>query len=118
MYAKEYFPGVPPGTIRETRKGRALAAVFRPGDGVIYRKQKLSVRPGPNAQDIHPAPNGDTYSYGVPKFYRVMTVQPDQTIVVRTRQGRQHTLATTDPALRRANWWERLFYARRFPPSR
>jgi hypothetical protein len=83
---------------------------------VIYRKQKLSARPGPHAQDIHPAPNGDTYTYSVPKFYRVIAVQPDNTIVVRTRQARQRTLAAADPALRRAHWWERLLFAGRFPP--
>jgi hypothetical protein len=83
---------------------------------VIYRKHKLSVRPGPNARDIQPAPNGDTYSYCVPKFYRVISVEADRRIVVRTRQGRQHTLAADDPALRRAHWWERLLFASRFPP--
>ena len=64
-----------------------MARQFLPDDCVIYRKQKLSARPGPNAQDIHPAPNGDTYTYSVLKFYRVVAVQPDHTIVVRTRRG-------------------------------
>jgi hypothetical protein len=83
---------------------------------VIYRKQKLSVHPGPRAEDIHPAPNGDTYTYCVAKFYRVIAVQPDQSILVRTRRGRQRTLAAADAALRRAHWWERLLFASRFPP--
>ena len=93
-----------------------MAAHFQPGDCVIYRKQKLSAHPGLNAQDIYPAPNGDTYTYCVPKFYRVIAVQPDHTIVVRTRRDRQRTLAAPDAALRRAHWWERLFFAGRFPP--
>jgi hypothetical protein len=84
---------------------------------VIYRKQKLSVHPGPHAQDIHPAPNGDSYTYCVPKFYRVIAVQADETIIVRTRRGRQRTLAAADMALRRAHWWERLLFAGRFPPA-
>jgi hypothetical protein len=92
-----------------------MAAHFRPDDCVIYRKAKFSAHPGPHAQDIHPAPNGDTYTYCVPKFYRVVAVQPDHTIVVRTRRGRQRTLAAADPALRRAHWWERLLFAGRFP---
>jgi hypothetical protein len=83
---------------------------------VIYRKPKLSAHPGPHARDIDPAPHGDSYSYCVPKFYRVVAVEPDQRVVVRTRRGRQHTLAADDPALRRAHWWERLLLARRFPP--
>jgi hypothetical protein len=91
-----------------------MALRFRLGDFVIYRKQKFSARPGAHARDIHPAPNGDTYAYCVPKLYRVIAVQPTQ-VVVRTRRGRQHTLAATDPALRRARWWERLLLWDRFP---
>jgi hypothetical protein len=93
-----------------------MAVHFRPGDCVVYRKQKLSTHPGPHARDIDPAPNGDTYSYAVDKFYRVISVQPDHRIVVRTRKGREHTLAADDPALRRAHWWERLLLGHRFPP--
>ena len=93
-----------------------MAAHFRPGDCVIYRKPKFSARPGPHAQDIHQAPHGDSYSYCVHKFYRVVAVQPDHTIVVRTRRGRRRTLAAPDAALRRAHWWERLLFAGRFPP--
>jgi hypothetical protein len=93
-----------------------VAAHFRPGDCVIYRKPKLSAHPGQHAQDIRPAPNGDSYAYCVLKFYRVVAVQPDHTIVVRTRRGRQRTLAAADVALRRAHWWERFLFAARFPP--
>ena len=93
-----------------------MAAHFRPGDCVIYNKPKLTARPGRHAQDVRPAPNGDTYAYCVPKFYRVVAALPDHTIVVRTRRGRQRTLADTDAALRRAHWWERLLFAARFPP--
>jgi hypothetical protein len=94
-----------------------MAAHFRPGDCVIYRKQKLSTHPGLHARDIEPAPNGDTYSYLVDKFYRVIAVQPDQRIVVRTRRGREHILSPDDPALRHAHWWERLLLHSRFPPA-
>ena len=79
-----------------------MAMRFRPGDCVIYRKLKRTVHPGPRAEDIDPAPNGDTYSYCVPKFYRVVDVEAGRSVVVRTKKGRQHTLAVDDPALRRA----------------
>jgi len=92
-----------------------MAAHFKPGDCVIYRKPKFSVHPGPHARDIHPAPNGDSYSYWVGKFYRVIAVLAHE-VVVRTRRGRQRTLVTADPALRRAHWWERLLFRHRFPP--
>jgi hypothetical protein len=89
---------------------------FRPGDVVVYRKQKSSVHPGPHARDIHPAPHGDFYSYAVDKFWRVVAVQPSKTLVVRTRRGKEHQIAADDPALRRARWWEWLLFWHRFPP--
>jgi hypothetical protein len=101
----------------DSEGGDDMPPPFRPGDLVIYRKQKVSAHPGPHARDIHPAPNGDTYTYCVPKFYRVVAVQPDDRIVVHTRRGRQHMLAASDPGLRRAHWWERLLFAARFPPA-
>ena len=90
---------------------------FRPGDCVIYRKPKFSAHPGPHAAGVLPAPHGDGYSYCVDKFWRVISVQPDNRIVVHTRRGKQHTLPADDPALRLANWWERLLFRSRFPPA-
>ena len=54
-----------------------MTAHFQPGDCVIYRKQKYSLRPGPHAKVISPAPHGDYYSYCVDKFWRVIAVQAD-----------------------------------------
>jgi hypothetical protein len=93
-----------------------MSAQFRPGDVVVYRKQKFSVHPGPHARDVQPAPNGDSYSYAVEKFWRVVAVQPDDTLVVRTRRGKQHTIAAGDPNVRAAHWWEQLLFWHRFPP--
>jgi hypothetical protein len=94
-----------------------MSVRFRPGDVVVYRKQKYSLHPGPHARDIQPAEHGDYYSYLVEKFWRVASIQPDNRLVVRTRKGKQHTLAANDPHLRRPHWWERLFLRHRFPPS-
>ena len=93
-----------------------MSSGFRPGDVVVYRKQKSSLHPGPHARDIHPAPHGDLYSYSVDKFWRVIAVQPNNTLVVRTRRGKQHKIAADDPALRRAHWWKWLLFGHRFPP--
>jgi hypothetical protein len=92
-----------------------MARRFKPGDYVIYRKPKFSVHPGPHARSISPAPNGDSYSYAVDKYWRVIAVQPNQEIVICTRRGKRHTLPVDDPALRRAHWWERLLLRHRFP---
>jgi hypothetical protein len=91
---------------------------FQPGDVVVYRKQKSSICPGPHARDIQPALHGDSYSYSVDKFWRVIDVLHNNTLVVLTRRGKQHTITANDPALRRAHWWERLLFWQRFPPWR
>lgn len=95
-----------------------MPAGFQPGDVVVYRKHKSSVRPGPNAKDVHPAPHGETYSYSVDKFWRVIDILPDNTLVVLTRRGKQHSVSADDPALRRSYWWERLLFSSRFPPQK
>jgi hypothetical protein len=92
-----------------------MSALFKPGECVIYRKQKFSTHPGPRATSVWPTPNGDYYSYCVEKYYRVIAMQSENQVVVSTRRGRRHTLSADDPALRRARWWERLLLRRRFP---
>jgi hypothetical protein len=92
-----------------------MSARFRTDDAVIYRKQKSSLHPGRHARDIQPAPHGDSYTYSVEKFWRVVAVQTNGTILVRTRRGKQHTIAANDPNLRPARWWERLILSHRFP---
>jgi hypothetical protein len=93
-----------------------MSSRFAPGDVVVYRKQKSSLHPGRHARDIEPAPHGDSYSYAVDKFWRVVAVRPDDTLVVRTRTGKQHAIPAGDPNLRRARWWELLLLRHRFPP--
>jgi len=92
-----------------------MSARFKPGDVAVYHKQKSSIHPGPHARDIQPALHGDSYYYSVDKFWRVIGVQPDNTLVVLTRRGKQHTVTADDPALRKAHWWERLLFWHRFP---
>ena len=92
-----------------------MSPSFKPGDWVIYRKPKFSLRPGPHARDVYPTPRGDYYSYRVDKYWTVVAVEADQLIVVCTRRGKQLTLTLDDPALRRARWWERVLFRHRFP---
>ena len=88
-----------------------MSSRFRPDDVVVYRKQKSSLRPGPHAKGIQPAPHGDFYSYSVEKFWRVVAVQPDHELVVCTQTGKQHKLTANDPNLGRIHWWERMMAA-------
>lgn len=87
---------------------------FRPYDWVIYRHQKYSLSPGKRAKRISPSRHGEMYSYQVDKYWIVRHVK-DGLLVLETRRGKQHTLPITDSRIRKANLWERLFFASRFP---
>jgi hypothetical protein len=93
-----------------------MSAHFRPGDVLVYCKQKSSLHPGPHARDIQPAPHGDFYSYSVEKFWLVVAVQSGNTLVCRTRRGKLRAVTADDPNVRGTHWWERLFLRHRFPP--
>ncbi len=90
---------------------------FSPGDRVVYRKFKHSAAPGPRARFVDPAPRGEEYSYSVDKFWIVVEQKDEDHLLLATRRGKQHVVESSDPNLRRANWWERLFYRDRFPES-
>jgi hypothetical protein len=94
-----------------------MSALFKPGDYVIYRKQKFSLHPGPHAKDVRPCPQGDFYSYEVDKFWLVVAVERTNKITVCTRRGKRLILSADDPALRRAGWLERFMFRHRFPMS-
>lgn len=87
---------------------------FQTGDWVIYRKTKHSRHPGPRATNVVAASHGDEYSYTVDKFWIVANVNSDGTLLLRTRSGKQHTISSTDPSVRKANLWERWRYKDRF----
>lgn len=88
---------------------------LKPGDGVIYRMSKRSRCPDPRARQIQPAPHGDDYGYCVDKYWVVVAVRAANSVVVRTGAGKLRFLDADDPSLRRATWWERLWYGDRFP---
>lgn len=88
---------------------------YKIGDPVVFRTTKYTARPGPRAEDIHPAPRGDNYTYHVDKFWVVAEVHNDGTLVVQTRRGKRHVIQADNPQLRHATRWERLRYAGRFP---
>lgn len=87
---------------------------IRAGDWVIYRKTKFSTHPGPRAQNVLPAENGDEYAYTVDKFWIVADIRPDGSLLLKTRRGKEHSVRPNDPSLRKANWWERWRYRSRF----
>ncbi|MCA9260199.1 MAG: hypothetical protein KDA61_13400 [Planctomycetales bacterium] len=84
------------------------------GDWAIYRLQKSSSSPGPRAHDVFPSPHGDDYSYLVDKFWVVHSVLNDGRLELKTRRGKTHVVTVDDPRLRRPNWWQRWYFAKRF----
>jgi hypothetical protein len=93
---------------------KRIGAMYQPGDRVIYVAEKHSPHPGPRAEAVQPETNGEGYSYRVKKFWVVLQVQ-DDSLVVRTRRGKQRSVSTSDPRLRPARWWEKLLLSSRFP---
>jgi hypothetical protein len=87
--------------------------MFQPGELVIYRKRKTSTRSGRRGATIFPALLGE-HQY-VDKFWKVAEVLPGSQLVLITRRGKEHVVNASDPALRRASWWDRLYHRDRFP---
>ncbi len=87
---------------------------LKPGDWVVYRKQKSSRSPGPRARVTTAARKGDFYNYVVDKFWVVGQVLDGDQVELRTRRGKQHVVPVSDPRLRKARLWERLVHASRF----
>jgi hypothetical protein len=91
--------------------------MYRPGDRVVYIANKHSAHPGPRAEAVQPETHGEGYSYDVKKYWLVRQVQPDGTLTVVTRRGKERAVAAADPRLRPASWWECFFCRGRFPLS-
>ncbi len=98
-----------------SREVTVVLRTFREGDLVVYRKEKWSVRPGPRAQGVIPAPNGDEYHYFVKKYWVVVGEKETNAVEVMTRRGKKHVLSCQDPNLRPASWWEKWLLRTRFP---
>ena len=90
---------------------------FQVDDCIVYRKTKSSLHPGQRARLVAPASNGDTYSYCVDKFWVVVSVSSDGTVMAKTRRGKLHRLNPNDPNLRHATLLETFFERSRFPSS-
>jgi len=102
-------------TFPRGRLHRFFRGELEPGDFLIYRKPKVSPRPGPRARNVHAAENGDDYSYEVDKYWFVSDVLDDGRLVAVTRTGKRLFLTREDERLRRAGWLDRVRYRGRFP---
>lgn len=91
---------------------------FQPGELVVYRRTEFGSQPAPNARHVAPTPNGESYSYCVDKYWRVLGIEADGNLLVRTRSGGEHRVRSDDPNLRKANFFERLLVASSFTDER
>lgn len=91
---------------------------YQSGDFIVYMKTKFSAKPGPRAQRVEPAPNGDTYRYQVEKYWVVISSNGDDQLVARTPGGKEQVIKTNDPNLRHVHWWEKLLHRDRFASLR
>ena len=94
---------------------RFYHAGFAPGDFLIYRKPKVSPRPGPRARNVHRTENGNDYIYEVDKFWTLAGILEDGHLLAVTRTGKKVQLSPEDERLRKARLLDRVRYRRRFP---
>ena len=87
---------------------------LKAGNFVVYQKEKTSTHPSLRAENVFPSRHGDTYSYVIRKFWKVLRVSDDDTIEVETRRGKRWILAYGDHRLRKAGLWQRWFFKDRF----
>ena len=86
---------------------------FKVGDFVVYHKRKTSTHPSLRAKAVYPARHGETYSYVIDKFWKVINVF-DDAIEIETRRGKRLVLDQSDPLLRKASLFERVLFKDRF----
>ena len=90
-------------------------AGIAPGDPLIFRKRKVSSRPGTRARNIQPTEHGDDYYYEVDKLWTAAEILDDGQLLAVTRTGKKLHLSPEDERLRKAKLIERLRYRGRFP---
>ena len=84
------------------------------GDFIIVRKWKASTHPSPRAKDVFPTQYGDTYRYGIDKYWKVVEIVNDHTVVIETRRGKRHLIETDHVHLRKAGLFDKLLHGKRF----
>jgi hypothetical protein len=94
---------------------RSARGHLHPGDCLIYRKSKVSPRPGPRARNVQPSEKGDDYYYEVDKFWALSDVLDDGRLVAVTRTGKRVFLTPEDDRIRKAGPVARMVYRGRFP---
>jgi hypothetical protein len=117
LYTESLDGGMGPSTLALWRDSlrRLSRGELEPGDFLVYRKSKVSPRPGPRARNVQAAEKGDDYYYDVDKYWTLADKLEDGRLVAVTRRGKRVYLTPEDEKLRKARLLERFLYRRRFP---
>ncbi len=91
---------------------------WKPGDRVVFAKQKFSTTPGRRSRTVDASRRGEYYAYVVDKYWLVKTVLEDGQVLLVTRRGKEHRFHPNDPRLRAATLWERWRHHQRFKAIR
>ena len=113
LYTESRGVDIPASIVNSVRQ--FLHGGIEPGNFIIYRKSKVSRRPGPRARNVQASEKGDDYYYEVDKYWAVEDVLDDGRVVAVTRTGKHVELTPEDENLRKAGLLERLLLRSRFP---
>ncbi len=91
---------------------------YRVGDKIVYLCEQHTKQPAPHAKHVFAERRGELYQYQIASYATVVRVWANERLEVEADSGELRVIGTNDPCLRRANWIERLFLARRFPAIR
>lgn len=83
---------------------------YRPGQIVVYEKEKHTSSPGHRARQVRPDPHGEYYTYVVTKYWVVDAVEGDR-LHLRTPGGKLYSVSEHEERLRHLAWRERLWLA-------
>ena len=84
-------------------------SLFRPGDIVVYSGRMSGPRPGPAAQNIVPSENGESYTWHVEHYARILDVRPNGFLLVRSETDGESIVDSQSVSIRRLNLMQRLF---------
>ena len=87
---------------------------YKVGDFIVFRKWKSSTHPSPRAKETYPSKHGDTYTYGIDKYWKVVEIIDGDTIEVETRRGKRHRLSLKTAKFRKMNFLDRWLMGREF----
>jgi hypothetical protein len=84
---------------------------YQVGDRVIYLQHKHTICPKTKKPlYLRPQPKGEFYDYDVIKQWVIKEIHDDEIVII-TRRGKERTIDKYDTKLRKATWFEKVWYS-------